>query len=214
MRVFLPIILAIVLTIVVSLALMIGISLGIGWILTLFLPFSLFEGTLLGIIAVLATASFWYNLLRSVPPFGWEEEEEDFEREEEAEIPPSRFWKKSADRTWKKWLEYVLANSIYEDLLDSPRGMGGMQEKQLQELAVRLAKAAVMAVQTKSPRAKRLRVSRKMLKQAMAKMGQRPYDDELLDIAVEATNIELVYLGEELREVIRDRLWDEPTEMF
>ena len=214
MRVVLPIILAIVLTIVVSLALMIGISLGIGWILTLFLPFSLFEGTLLGIIAVLATAGFWYNLLRSVPPFGWEEEEEDFETEEEAEIPPSRFWKKSADRTWEKWLEYVLANSIYEDLLDSPRGMGGMQEKQLQELAVRLAKAAVMAVQTKSPRAKRLRVSRKMLKQAMAKMGQRPYDDELLDIAVEATNIELVYLGEELREVIRDRLWDEPTEMF
>jgi hypothetical protein len=53
--------------------------------------------------------------------------------------------------------------------------MEGMQERQLQELAIRLAKAAVMALKTKSPHAKRLRVSRKMLKQAMVRNNPRPF---------------------------------------
>ncbi len=96
-------------------------------------------------IAVLATSGFWYSFLRSAPTFGWGEEEEDIETEEE-EIPQSRFWKRSADKTWEKWLEYVLANSVYEDLLDSPRRVGGMEERQLQELAIRLTDAAVRAL--------------------------------------------------------------------
>jgi len=44
----LSLVLVILLLVIISLALFIGLSLGIGWLLTLFLPFSLFEATLLG----------------------------------------------------------------------------------------------------------------------------------------------------------------------
>ena len=40
-------------------------------------------------------------------------------------------------------------------------------------------------------------------------MGQRPYDDEVLDMAVTTVNADLVYLGEKMREVARRQLWDE-----
>jgi len=41
------------------------------------------------------------------------------------------------------------------------------------------------------------------------RMGQRPYDDEVLDMAVTTVNADLVYLGEKMREVARRQLWDE-----
>jgi hypothetical protein len=209
-------IILVIVVLVISFALVIGVALGIGWLLTLFLPFSLFEATLLGMIAAVATLTLWRNILSPIPDFGFGEEEEE---EEEAEpdtdeIPLSRFCKTDADRTWENWFRYLIANTIYEDFLDSPGVIAQMNDRQVQELSIRLTDAAIAALKVKSPRTKRFRVTTGMLKHEMTKMGQRPYDDDILDTAVSAINDELVSSQEELREVIRGKLWDEPADIF
>jgi len=214
MRGFLPTILIIILIIVlivVSFALVMGIALGIGWVLTRFLPFSLFEATLVGMIAAFVTLNIWRNVLGSAPGFGpaEEEPEPDFD-----EIPLSRFCRTDADRTWENLFQYEIANTVYEGFLDSPGRIGQMNDRQLQELSIRLTDAAIAALKTKSPRTRRLRVTKGMLKHEMTRMGQQPYDDDILDTAVSAINDELISSQEELREVIRDRLWDEPADVF
>ena len=62
----LPFALLIVLVVIISLALFIGLALGIGWLLTLFLPFSLFEATLLGMLAAVVTGLVWHSIFRSL----------------------------------------------------------------------------------------------------------------------------------------------------
>jgi hypothetical protein len=207
MRVIPPFV-SVVVLILISLALVIGISLGIGWVLTLIFSFSLFEGTVVGMMSAVITWAIWHNILRDMPVF---EEEVDSEIEE---IPASRFWETGADKTWENWFRYEFANSIYEDFLTSPRLGAVMGERQLQELAICMADAALEGLKRKSPRVKRMRVSRGMLQQEIANIGQQPYDDDILDIAVTAVNIELVHLEDELRLVIKEGLWDEQAEIL
>jgi hypothetical protein len=205
----LPIVILVIALLVISFALVFGVALGVGWILARFLPFSLFEATLLGMIATLITWTIWHNILSSVGDFGSYDEDEEEPEWDFAEIPPSRFYKTDADKTWENWFRYILANSTYEDFL-SLGWTAQMNEAQLKELSIRLTDAAIAGLKAKSPRTKRLRVSRGMLKNELTKTGQKPYDDDILDIAVSATNDELDFLQEELREVIRRKLWDEP----
>jgi len=105
-----------VVLVVISLALLLGMSLGTGWVLTLFLPFSLFEGTLLSMIAGLASGVLWYMILFSALAPEFEGGGNDIE---DGEIPESRFWQTSGERTWENLFRYVLANSIYEDVAES-----------------------------------------------------------------------------------------------
>ena len=209
MRTILSAVVTIALTVTI-LALIVGISLAVGWLLTIFLPFSLFEGTLLAMIAGIATGTIWRRIMDS-PSISRPEEEAIYS--EPDGIPQSRFWESGADRTWGKLFRYVLANSIYKDLLYSPRWEGEVEGEQLQETSILLADAAVEVLKTKSPRAKRLRVSRAMLKRKMVQMEQLPYDDDVLDVAVAAMNLELAHHHEELVEVITGRLWDEVVEV-
>jgi hypothetical protein len=194
--------------IVISFALIITVPLGIGWILTHFLPFSLFEGSLLAMLAVIVTWRFWRSVYSaSSPEF---DEEVDSEPDE---IPSSRFWETSEDKTWENWYRYVLANSIYEEFLTSSQWMEVMDDRQLEEMSIRLADASVGGLRKKSARTKRLRMSKGMLKQELGKMGHQPYDDEILEAAVVAMNVDLAFLEKGLRGVMRDRLWDEPAEV-
>jgi len=216
MRGFLPTILVIILIIVLivaSFALVMGIALGVGWVLTRFLPFSLFEATLLGMIAAFVTLTIWRNVLSSATTDFRSVEEEEPESDFD-EIPLSRFCRTDADQTWENWFRYTIANTVYEGFLDSPGRIGQMNDRQLQELSIRLTDAAIAALKTKSPHTRRLRATKGMLKHEMTKMGQQPYDDDILDTAVSAINDELDSSQEELREVIRDRLWDEPADVF
>jgi hypothetical protein len=210
MAALLPIIIIVVL-VILSFALVIGLSLGLGWLLTLFLPFSLFEATLLGMVAAGVTGVVWRNIFRAAPPFDYEEEGED--EAEVEEIPQTRFWKTSTDQTWENWLRYVMANSIYQGFFDSP-DEPALDEEQLQDIAIRLADAALGSLRARSPRTKRLKVNKAMLKQQMSKMGQQPYTDDILNTAVASVNMELVYLDEALKEVMRRRLWNQPAEPF
>ena len=190
----------------ISLALVIGISLGIGWMLTLFLPFSLFEGTLLGMIAGLVTGTLWYKFIRSEISSEPDEEEDDSEA---GEIPEFRFWSTNAEKTWENWFRYLIANSVYEDLLESPHCVEASSEDELQKLSIRMADAAVGILREKTSRARRLRVSKGRLKHEMVKMGHPLFDEGVLDAVVPAVNSVLMQTEEVLRRIVRGQLWDE-----
>jgi hypothetical protein len=209
-RAIFPIIL-IVAVAVISFALVLGLSLGIGWALTLFLPFSLFEATLVGGLAAGITIAIWRTILYAAPPFPLESEPVE---DEPDSIPESRFWRTGEDRTWENWFRYTFANTIYDDILDAPRWPTQMNETQLQETAIHLADITVDGLKTKSPRTKRLSVTKGLLKQDMLKIGHPLYDDHILTAATAAINEELISLDEELREVMREGLWDEPAEVW
>jgi hypothetical protein len=89
-----------------------------------------------------------------------------------------------------------------------------MGKKQIQELAVRLADMSVDILKAKSVRAKQLNISATTLKKQMNKIGQRPYDDDILGLAAMAINTEVSYHYEELLRVIHTKLWKHPYDGF
>jgi hypothetical protein len=210
------ILLLILILVLVSLVLTLGIAIGIGWLLTLFFPFSLFEASLLGLIASVIVGTFWYNLVGSIPNLKSTQYDE-FEDEEDEDfdsIPASRFFKSNTDKTWEGWLRYQLANDIYTEFQEEEHPIISKGEKQAQELAIRLADIVIPILKTKSPKAKRLTVTLPALKQQMNRIGQRPYDDDILNSTVMAVNWNLDYNYETIMEVIRAKSWNAPCELF
>ena len=208
--------LLILIVLALSLALVLGLALGLGWILTLFLPFTLFEASLLGIIASIIVGSVWYNLLGSIPGLDNREylPDEDYLDFDDEGIPASKFYKTNAGRTWEAWFRYQIANGIYVEFQDSPSPVAPLGEKQLQELAIRLADITIALLKARPSQSKQLKVTMSTVKRQMTKMGQRPYDDNILRLAITAINEDLDYHYEDLTEVIRARLWDQPCDMF
>jgi hypothetical protein len=219
MRIFLRImailglLLLVLVVVIISLTLVLGFAIGIGWLLTLFLPFNLFEASLLGLIASVIVGTFWYNFLQSVPvglkqdEYDYDEDEDEYD-EEYNQIPATRFYETEADKTWEAWFRFQIANGIYVEFQDAEQPVAPMGEKQLQELAIRLADITISLLKTKSPRAKQLKISVPALKRQMNKMGQRPYDDDILELAAEAINEELDYHYEDVIMVVRSRMWN------
>jgi hypothetical protein len=198
-------------------ALVLGFAIGIGWILTLFLPFSLFEASLLALIASIVAGSSWYYLLGSILGLRDEIADEDYEEiyeDDFDQIPPDRFYQSHTDKTWEAWLRHHLANSIYYEFQESPQPVAPMGKKQIQELAIRLADLSVDILKSKSVRAKRLNISAATLKKQMNKIGQRPYDDDILGLAAIAINTEVSYHYEELLRVVHTKLWKQPYDGF
>jgi hypothetical protein len=73
--------LLILVVIVISLALVLGIAMGLGWLVILVFPFTLFEATLLVLVALIPIGFFWHNMLASVSDFAAEpyDDYEEFE---------------------------------------------------------------------------------------------------------------------------------------
>ena len=147
-----------------------------------------------------------HTLLRSGA--SGEEDENDFEADE---ISGSRFWGTPAERTWENWFRYIIANSVYEDLLESPHWVEIMSEENLQDLCIGLADAVLEILKAKSPRSTRLRVSKGSLKHEMVKMGHPSYQDGILNLAVAAVNAVLMPMEGLLRQIVREQSWDEPA---
>ncbi|MBN1994157.1 MAG: hypothetical protein JW953_15775 [Anaerolineae bacterium] len=202
----------------VSMALVLGFSLGVGWLLTLFLPFDLFQTTLLALISAVVAVAFWRNFLSSLLPFGADEddfyEDEDDDYDDYDRIPESRFYKKNTDKTWEAWLRSHLANSIYFEFQDSPQPVTPMGKKQQQELAIRLADLVITFLKAKKPGTRRLNITMSTLKQQMNKIGQKPYDDDILRLAILAANEELNYHYEDIVTVMRSKLWNELYDQY
>ncbi len=212
------IVVLVILVTIVGLALVLGISMGLGWLLTLFLPFTLFEASLLAMGACVVVGAFWYNVVRSLsdfalgpssyPPY---EDEEDLGYDE---IPASQFYKSKSGKTWEAWFRYQIANDIYMEFQDAPNRVAPMGQKQLQALAIRLSDLAVSMLKAKTARTKQLRITKNALRQQMKKVGQQPYDDDILSLALTGINENVDYYYEELIKVIQDKAWDKPTDMF
>lgn len=201
----------ILLAVLLSIALVLGFALGIGWVLTRFLPFTLFEGTLLGLIASVMVGTFWNTILNVITPFDGSDEEFDDEDDDDYDtIPSSRFFKTDQEKTWEAWLRYTIANRVYVEFQDWPQPVSMIGNKQQQELAIRLADMTLSLLKAKTARAKQLRVTMNTLKREMGKLGQRPYDTDILHLAIGAINEELDYYYDDIITVIEEKSWNKP----
>jgi hypothetical protein len=205
-----PAFLAALASFLVILVIVLSISFGIGYILSLFLPFSLFESSLLSIIAIIASGALWYRILQSIfsPTPELAPEGVGFQ-----EISPDRFWQTSKERTWQNWLWYVLANSIYEAVEEVWAEPEDMDELEAQELSIELADVALDIIKRRAVQARTLRITRAMLRREISKEGYPFYEDDLLELAADSMNIPLMSMEEKLREIAREQRWDEEADM-
>ena len=192
-------------------------SVGVGWLVAKLLPFTLFEATLLAMLASLL-AIFMVGRLMNLSN---EAELEDtavssdtfppgsFVLPEDG-IPASRFVQSEEDETDESWFRYQIANDIYDDLLAELDLDATMGETQVKELAVRLTDVvtAVFKARPKKPRSQRVSITVAQLKKQMDKMELRPYDNDILKTTANAVNERLSY-DDELADIVRQKTWND-----
>jgi hypothetical protein len=193
-----------ILVLLLSTALILLWSLGLGWILTLILPLELFEGALLVMIASITSVAI---LMYSVRSF-----EEDPKLELLDTLPIERFTGGSDRPTLEQLFRYQLANDMVMIFEDEPSTTNLMDQRQREELAIRLSEICSAAVRNKPTRIKNPKISKADLKKQMSKMNLKPYDDNLLDIAVKTTN---VYIQRPLwQEVFASQIWEQQSPLI
>ena len=164
-------------------------------------------------IAVSIAGSIAWRLFRSAPDFS----DDDFDLDELDDFPidiihPSRFIEDDEDRTWENWFQYLFANDIYRDLMMFDEYAAHMNDMQKQELAIRLADVIVAILRAKPPSTKRLRITQEQVRRKMIKIGMRPYDDDILDLALDAIDDNLDIFQEQIISIIRTRSWDQHSD--
>lgn len=185
-------------------------SIGLGWLLTRLLPFSLFEGSLLAMMASVVVAYLATRLMRGIElPFTEFEDVDDDLEPSSYDIPATRFYTSPIDRTWAAWFTYELANRLDDALKQSPRVTGRLDKAQRQELAVRLADVAVALLRTKTGRAKQIRTRLVDWQQQMTRQDMKPYDEDILKLAM--TTLDGMLTLPEFERVVRAKLWDKPA---
>ncbi|NUM43881.1 MAG: hypothetical protein HUU38_04175 [Anaerolineales bacterium] len=206
MRAVLTLILIVLGVLVVGLAVLLGLSLLVGWLLTLILPFTLFEGTLLGLVALIALGVLAVNIFKGLPlpdlDTPYTEDLDDFK-----DIPEERIFKTEQDRTLENQYRYEMANRVYGEFQQNPSEFSAMNDKQQQELALRLADIALTILKQKPVTATRLNLTANALKKQMQKMNQQPYSDDILDTALSGLNDYIFENFEDLSESIRLKDW-------
>ncbi len=199
----------------VAMLFLFGWSLGWGWLITRFLSFTLFEGTLIMLLITLAVLTFVARVTAAGMPSepswldeDWDEDEDD--DDEDYSIPPTRFWKRENERTAEKFTHYVLSNEIFAQVSGSPQTRGFMGEPQQQELSIRLGELALEVLKKKRKNARDLSITISQLQQQMKQMNLQPYDPELLTLAVNVVNDLIMEDSNDdsmLSDIIRQKLW-------
>ncbi len=211
MRSVFSVILIILLVVVVSFAAVLGFSLLIGWLLTLILPFTLFEATLLTLIATIAITTLAANIFKglSLPDLTSDSDSDDFN--DYKEIPEERIFKSAADRTLENQYRLEMANRVYEEFQGAPSQFSSMSDKQQQELALRLAEISLAILKQKPARAAQLNITKAALKKQMQKMHQQPYSDDILDTALSGLNEYIFEHFDDLSESVHAKDWQDPA---
>lgn len=197
---------------VLVIAVILGISLGSGWLLTLILPLSLFEGTVL----ILMVVSFTLYLVRSGSnPFYSDLDIDDEPTYKTFDsdwlIKADRFQRGEEGNSWGNCMHYVLSNQVYIEMEKEPEVVLNMSTVQRQELAVRLAGIAVGALMYLRPKGGQYRMTISALKRELNRHGLKPYDKELLQLTMYVVNSKL-QRGELLFDVVDEEMWgDECT---
>jgi len=192
----------------VGIVLLTGWSIGLGWLLTRLLPvFTIFEASLLIMLASIAVAYVGSQVMTT--PVPGTELAEELENLDSSPIPSERFFNSETDKTGEAVLRYRLANSIYLDLEDEPNVSRMMRREQLEELAVRLTGLAVGMLKRKNKQSGRIGLTVAALTREMEKKGQKPYDADIMRVAIDAIN-EQLFFDLDLIEIVRRKRWDEP----
>ncbi len=193
----------------VGLAVLLGWSVGWGWVLTRLSPFTLFEASLLVLLGT-AVIGFveWRILSFRLPGSPWEDNDEDEDEDEDYPIQETRFLEGFPGKTGETVFRYEMANDLLLYFRDNPRIRGQLGEKQLEELVIRLADILVAVWKNRRFQGRRVSVTVDVMKKQMEKMGQRPYDEDILQTAVTCANLRLSH-DEELMDIVLEKRWDE-----
>lgn len=180
-----------------------------GWLLSLWLPFSFLHTSLLLLGVTFALLYYLFADFREIH----EELGEDLfdEDGEEMPIPQARFMGNGAEQTGEVFFRYIVANSICRQMNQNLSVRGRMNDTEVQELSIRLADAVVFVFRRKPVHTLRYQVTVSGLRGAFNKMGQRPYDADILELAVVTVN-EALMTDPDLAVIARDRRWDKPFE--
>ena len=191
----------------VGIVLLTGWSIGLGWLLARLLPvLTLFEASLLIMLATIAVAYLGSRVMAMpVPGAELAEELEDLDI---SPIPAERFYEGEAGKTGEAVLRYRLANSIYLDLEDEPDVSRMMRRDQLEELAIRLTDIAVGMLKRRGKQSGRIGLTVSALAKEMEKKGQKPYDADIMQVAVDSIN-EQLFFDLDLIEIVREKRWNE-----
>ncbi len=215
---FLPVFLVALIILLIFLAGFIfvgGVALLFGGLIQSILPFSLFEATILSTLFAAVTVYWFGRVFTTIaPPQLWKQPvSEQLENDEERDyqtIAKSRFYQQAEERTWEAWLRAELANDIYVEFQDASDTVH-LNDSQAQEQAIRLADAAINILKRRTNRARRLAVTLADFRREMQLIGQRAYNDEMLQLVLSATNMNLHYYANILKNVIYNRRWNEPA---
>lgn len=201
-RLILGSILLVLLFMVVGTAVILGWSIGIGWLLTLILPFTWFETSLLTMITSVVVGALGIWMLLAAPP------PTDTDELIEPAILTDRFYPADGPVTSEAWFRFEMANDIYWELTDTPSIDNSLDETEMKELAIRLTDIVVEMLQGRTNRSRRINVTANQLKQQMKKMNLRPYDDDILQAAASAVTLRLSF-DEMMFDIIHEKSWDE-----
>lgn len=179
------------------------LAFGGGWLLSQWLSTSFLQA---GWLPLGAAFAFMYYFFADLKEIREEMEEEGWLDEEELPIPRIRFMRDDSEQTGEALFRYIIANAICRRMNETPSVKGSLDSTEVQELSIRLADAAVFVLRRKSPRTQRFQLTVPVLRKAFNQMGQQPYDDDILQLAVVAVNTQLM-LDEDLEDIVRSRRW-------
>ena len=191
----------------IILLLILALAIGVGWLLQLALPFTLFEGSLLALIAGLAIAFFMIYRIPSIDN-AYYEDDFVFDPDGEVGIPPERFWTSSHSSSQEEWLRYELANGIYDDLFLDEKTSRRWDEKELEQVAIDLADAAIWGVK-RLPMRKKISLSKTKLTDALKNKDRWPEYHPFIDIFQPIVNNNLAIWDEVIREIKAGNMWKE-----
>jgi hypothetical protein len=186
---------------------------GWGWLLTRFTALSLFEAALLvmlptlllinRLIAFISDAISSFERVRSPIDEYEPDEVDDYFNDEDTYPIPLNQLTKGKEPMGEDIVMLEFSNGIYGRLTEEGK-VGFMGDAQVRQLAIRLAEFAVKILKNK--RGGGYRISLTAVKKQMEKDGQRPYDNDILSLAIEEVN-ELLASDEDVIMVTRSKSW-------
>jgi len=169
------------LVLIVVIAFILAWSILIGWVLTLILPFELFEGSLL---AIIASGIVFVSLLNS----------SDAPDDSFFSIPLGRFIETPDDMTWENWVRYNIANVLHEDF--SQHGVVD------EDMAAQVADAVVKILKRRGRRASPTITASQLQRHLDVEIG------DMLDVAVNTVNDFVI--DSYVETVMEQKSWNKP----
>jgi len=195
-----------------GIAVVLGVAFGFGWIVTQIVDMTLFEATLL---VMFASVIFSLLLERIISLMTADMDLDDeitksfLDERVDEKIPLDRF---AADSplgiTEESMFRYHIANSVFDGLDNLPRSVGMNSTAQIIELSVRLTDSMVSILKRRKKQVSVVTISKSALTKELRREELRPYDDDILETAVESTNLALD--DPDMVSLVNSKMWHMP----